>query len=326
VAAEADDAGRDGIVVTVILLTYNHEQFIADALHGVFAQETPFAVELIVTEDHSTDGTLAVIDAVRAQTGHEFTVLSSAVNLCSNVVFRRALDVAAGEFVATLDGDDYWTDPHKLARQVELLGQRADLAMCFHDVVKLDDATGAILEETALGTVELSRCDLAQGNDIPGCSPVIRRSCLAHLPASFDDAEFGDWPLYLEATKHGAAAGIGATMGVYRLHGGGIWSGDSTEKRDLQRLRFLDRVDRTVKRECRDKWRRGRGFAMRKVAESLLAQGRRREAWPYAVRSIATPGLPGFGRRDSLRMAAMATSPRLVALVRRTRDRLRPER
>jgi len=323
VAAEPDDAGRDDAVVTVILLTYNHEQFIAEALHGVFDQETPFAVELIVTEDHSTDDTLAVIDDVKAQTGRDFTVLSSPVNLCSNAVFRRALDIAAGEFIATLDGDDYWTDPHKLARQVEHLRKRPDLAMCFHDVVKVDEATGAVVEETALGTVELARCDLAQGNDIPGCSPVIRRACLEQLPASFDDAEFGDWPLYLEAARHGGVGGIGATMGVYRLHDGGIWSGDRTEQRDLQRLRFLNRLDPSVKRACRDKWRRGRGFAMRKVAESLLEQGRRREAWPYAMRSIAAPGLPGFGRRDSVRMAALAASPRLVELARRARGWVR---
>jgi glycosyltransferase involved in cell wall biosynthesis len=321
VAEEVDIGSPRDPVVTVILLTYNHERFIAQALHGVLAQKTPFAVELIVTEDHSTDHTLDVIDRVKAETGVEFTVLSSPVNLCSNVVFRRALDVARGEFVATLDGDDYWTDPQKLDRQVQHLRSRRDLAMSFHDVVKIDEATGAVVDETALGTVELTRCDLAQGNDIPGCSALIRRAALQRLPASFDDAEFGDWPLYLAASRHGGVAGIGATMGVYRLHAGGIWSGDRTERRDLQRLRFLDGLDASLRRTCRDNWRRGRGFAMRKVAESLLEQGRRWEAWPYAVRSIAAPGLPGFGRRDSLRMAALATSPRMVELVRRVRGR-----
>jgi glycosyltransferase involved in cell wall biosynthesis len=323
VAAEADDTGRDDPVVTVILLTYNHEKFITEALNGVFAQETPFAVELIVTEDHSTDDTLAVIDSVKARTGREFTVLSSPTNLCSNVVFRRALDIATGEFIATLDGDDYWTDPHKLARQVEHLRKRPDLAMSFHDVVKIDEETGAVVEETALGTVELTQCNLAGGNDIPGCSALIRRACVERLPASFDDAEFGDWPLYLAAARHGGVGGVGATMGVYRLHEGGIWSGDRTERRYLQHLRFLDGLDESLRWTCRYNWRRGRGWAVRKVAESLLEQGRRWEAWPYAMRSIVAPGLPGFGRRDSLRMAALATSPRSVALVRRARDRLR---
>jgi glycosyltransferase involved in cell wall biosynthesis len=315
---------RDGgePVVSVILLTYNHERFIRQAILGVLAQEAAFPVELIVTEDCSTDQTLAVIDEVRRESGCDFPVLSSPVNLCSNLVFRRGLDMATGEFVATLDGDDHWTDPHKLARQVDFLRARPALSMCFHDVVKVDDVTGEVVEQTTLGTIELTRCDLVQGNDIPGCSPVIRRACLQELPSSFDDAEFGDWPLYLEATKHGRAGGLGATMGVYRLHAGGIWSGDQTERRDLQRLRFLDGLEPALRQACRHRWRIGRGFAMRKVAESLLAQGRRREAWPYAVRSLAAPGLPGFGRRDSLRMAALATSPRLVALVRHARQRI----
>ena len=134
--------GPDAPVVTVILLTYNHEQYIAEALLGILAQQTDFGVEIIITEDCSTDGTIDAIEAVRSTNGASWTVLRSPRNECSNRVWRRALDVARGEFIATLDGDDYWTDPNKLARQVEFLRSRPDCSMCFHDVVKLDQTTG----------------------------------------------------------------------------------------------------------------------------------------------------------------------------------------
>ena len=194
--------------------------------------------------------------------------------------------------------------------------------MCFHDVVTIDDATGPVIGETAHGETELTRCDLVLGNVIPGCSPLIRRSAIARLPPSFDDAEFGDWPLYLEAAGHGRIGGIGATMGAYRIHVGGIWTGTPADVRQRQCLRFLDDLEPSVRRSCRTNWRKSRGFSMRKIAAVLLDQDRRREARPFAFRSLATPGLPGYGRRESVRLAARSTVPGLYALWSRGRRRL----
>ncbi len=319
-----DHAGGPEPVVSVILLTYNHEPFIAESLYGILNQQTDFDVELFITEDCSTDATMSVIEEVQAATGAAWTLMRTPKNECSNRLWRQALDAARGEFIATLDGDDYWTDPHKLARQVALLRGRPDCSMCFHDVDKLDQATGAIVETTSFGTAELNRCDLILGNHVPGCSPLIRRSALADLPPSYDDAEFGDWPLYLEATAHGPAVGVGAVMGVYRLHNGGIWTGTSVERRERQRLSFLDALPADLRADCRDAWRASRGYAMREIATALVEQGRNGEARRMAVRSIAMPGLHGYGRRQSLRIVERALPSsvrRAIAAVARLRPR-----
>ena len=228
--------------VTVILVTYQHERFLTQAIESVLAQRTRGTWELLISEDGSTDGTRAIIERFVAQHPDRVRAFFSDRNLNSNEVTLRALRAARGRFVAFLDGDDYWTSNDKLQQQVEFLDQHPQCTMCFHDVaVFRNDGPASPPEFTARWlptTIELQT--LLEGNYIPGCSAMIRREVLQDIPAWYEHAPFGDWPLYVLAAERGAMGFLPAVMGVYRLHDQGLWSGAPRWRQLEQVVRFYE--------------------------------------------------------------------------------------
>ena len=197
------------VPLTVLLTTYNHEAFIAQALESVLAQETdvPFEVVRHRRRVHGRDarhrprGCATAIPAASAWP-------STTVNENSNRRFREEWERCGSEYVALLDGDDYWTSPAKLARLVAVLEQRRDCSICFHDVevVPDDPDLPAWVNNGPEWDRPVGIEDLWATNFIAGCSPVLRRSLLPRLPRWYDDAPFGDWPLYLLCADRGSIA------------------------------------------------------------------------------------------------------------------------
>lgn len=225
-------------LVSVVLLTYNHERYIRKAIDSVLSQQCDFAVELIVTEDCSTDGTWNIVQDYVASNPGRMSAIRSVHNLNTNEVTTRALSIARGEFVAFLDGDDYWTCPEKLMRQVAYLRSDPFCSMCTHDAEIVNES-----EETLCTSFRQSHpapavgnyTDLLNFNYIAGPTPMIRRTALCNLPRWFQDAEFGDWSLYLIAAQYGHIGYMAETMAAYRRHDGGYWSG-MTYAHQLDRL------------------------------------------------------------------------------------------
>lgn len=226
-------------VASVVLLTYDHERYLAQAVEGVLGQRADFGVELLLTEDRSTDRTREIALDYAARHPGRVRLFLSERNLNTNEVTARAIRAARGEFVAFLDGDDFWTSPDKLRLQVAYLDAHPECAMCFHDVQVVTD-DGAVEPETYTGDSVpeqtgipeiLERCFVA------GCSPLIRRSAIADLPEWFEHAPVGDWPLYVLAAEHGRVGYLSQVLGAYRRHGGGYWSGAS---RAVQMRRTVD--------------------------------------------------------------------------------------
>ncbi len=212
--------------VSVVLLTYNHERFLAQAIDSILAQRTRGPFELLISEDCSTDRTREVIRRYLTQHPGRIRVFHSESNLNSNEVTLRALRAARGRYVAFLDGDDYWTSDEKLQRQVDFLDAHPECAMCFHNaVVFRDDGTAPprqFTRSTLPAVTELPA--LLADNYIAGCSAMVRRDLLTGLPAWYENAPFGDWPLYVLAAQHGSIGFLPDTMGAYRLHERGLWS------------------------------------------------------------------------------------------------------
>src|SRR5438128_1378970 len=116
--------------VSVILVTYNHGQYVAEALDSILGQQTQFPFELIITEDCSTDGTRDIVTAYANKNPDKIRVLFSESNINTNYVMSRAIAVARGEYVALIDGDDFWTCKKKLQRQVDFLDARSECSLC----------------------------------------------------------------------------------------------------------------------------------------------------------------------------------------------------
>jgi glycosyltransferase involved in cell wall biosynthesis len=208
---------------SVIMMTYNHRPYIEQAIESVLAQQANFAWELIVSDDASTDGTQEIVERyARAHPGRIRTLFSEQ-NHNDNSILSRAWELAVGDYVALMDGDDYWTSSKKLSIQVEFLDQHPGCAICFH---------GVYLDFGPDRPQEIRRCvgeptyeRLLAFNFIATVSTLIRKSAIANFPPWYRAMRFGDWPTFLLAASSGSIAYIDLLLAAYRIHAGGVWSG-----------------------------------------------------------------------------------------------------
>ena len=227
--------------VSVCVITYNQAAYISAALDGVLAQETDFPWEIIVGEDESTDGTREIVLDYQRRHPERIRVLlqhypADYVRVNGRNNFMTTIAAARGEYVALLEGDDYWTSPHKLRKQVELLDAHPDCSSTFHDVaVVYADAAhdGGIFPHIRTQQQIFTLKDLltAKNTFVPTCSLMFRRGLFGDFPAWFATTPIGDWPLNVLNAEHGPFFYLPECLGAYRIHAGGIFSGISALRR-----------------------------------------------------------------------------------------------
>ena len=248
---ETSDAARlcRNPLVSVHMTTYNHEGFIRQAIEGVVMQETDFEYELVIGEDCSTDRTREICFEYQKKHPTKIRVLWSESNLWHIGGNHKRVDVRCrGKYIAYCEGDDYWTDPKKLQKQVEYMESHPGCAGCFHERVKCDEE-GQIMEGTGLPD-EMKRP--LTGEDIvawtfpcpPTCTVLYRREVVMDRPAWMNGLFFGDrataiWGGYAHGTVDWVA---GVDPSVYRIHRGGVYRGKDLVYRFLLEHAFSDAI------------------------------------------------------------------------------------
>jgi glycosyltransferase involved in cell wall biosynthesis len=239
--------------VSVYIQTYQQLGYIRDAIDGVLAQQAPFELEIVIADDCSTDGTRAVLAEYRDRHPDLIRLLLPDRNLGPTEIFRRATSELRGRYVAWLDGDDYWTDPEKLVRQVEALRQQPTWAACFHDAT-VRQADGAA-PERAYVPEDLRRslgfADLLRSNPIPSLSVMAHGDLVRNLPSWVWKGLWADWLSLLSIARHGEIGYLPEQMGVYRVHPGGISSGLSRAEQLEEDLRLYALLDEVVEKRYR---------------------------------------------------------------------------
>jgi glycosyltransferase involved in cell wall biosynthesis len=120
------------IIVSVITITYNHESFITQTIDGILKQKTTFRIEYIIADDCSTDNTCGIINNYVVKYPELIRFISSKNNIGAVDNEQRALEAAKGKYIAICEGDDYWTEPLKLQKQIEFLENHPEYSICFH--------------------------------------------------------------------------------------------------------------------------------------------------------------------------------------------------
>lgn len=142
-------------LLSVRLISYNHEKFIRKALDSAIAQLTNFPIEIVIGDDFSTDSTLSIcleyqqkfpnkIRVLNRKVGDEYYVNRQRVGMMWNLI--DVIKNCRGKYIAILEGDDYWIDPYKLQKQVDYMEARPDCSMTFHDALVLDERTNTTTE------------------------------------------------------------------------------------------------------------------------------------------------------------------------------------
>lgn len=212
--------------VSVLIVTYRHEAFITQAVEGVLAQHTDFPVEILISEDCSPDRTREIVIDLQRRHPDTIRLFLSERNQNDNAVITRAWEAARGQYIAILDGDDYWTDPHKLQKQVDFLERHPEVFVCGHAMSVVDE-TGRELEPSQFDIHEdrsFSREDLAAGAFLPISSVLFRNNRQIPPQAVFNDVFNADTFMLSFFANFGGGFVSREVMGAYREHPGGVWS------------------------------------------------------------------------------------------------------
>jgi lipopolysaccharide transport system permease protein len=223
--------------VTVLVTTYNHEKFIAQAIESVLAQETRFEYEVVIIEDCSTDSTRDIVTGFRDSYPDRIRLVLAERNRNDNRAWGDEVLNCRSEYIALLDGDDYWTSPHKLQKQVDFLDSHPECTICCHNAeVFYDDGSRQPYDFNQAGQKVISTLDdLWEANHIAGCSAMLRGGVVGRFPDWFYPLQWGDWELYILWAHYGKIGYINEVLGAYRIHSGGAWSGLG-EIQQLERL------------------------------------------------------------------------------------------
>jgi glycosyltransferase involved in cell wall biosynthesis len=235
--------------VSILVMTYNHANFIAQALESVLMQRVNFAYEILISEDCSTDGTREIVVEFQKRYPDKIRLLLSEQNVHSNAVVVRGIQHAKGQYIALLDGDDYWTSAHKLQKQVDFLDTHPECAVCFHNAAVIhEDGSRPPHNWTPADQKEVSTLeDIWLGNFIATCSTMFRRGLFGQIPDWYDALfPITDWPLHILNAEHGMIGYLNEVMGVYRHHSGGLYSPFSEARKLEETLKFYKVMNRNL--------------------------------------------------------------------------------
>jgi len=232
-------------LVSVVTISYNHARFLEQAVRSALAQTIADQCEILVFDDASTDGTGRIALELQSERPDIVRVVARERNVGMMENFVDAWNSARGEFVALLEGDDWWSDPTKLERQVELLRSDASLGGVAHDVeLHFEDGADRSVEAHLhpRDRSQWSLDSLLRLNPFATCSMMYRSATVGRLPDWFKTLPIGDWPLLLLHAKHGPIARIPRSMGFYRIYPSSAWSGQGVLRRLGGSIAMLERM------------------------------------------------------------------------------------
>lgn len=241
----------------VVIYAYNHEEFIEHTLRSVFEQTVDFPVSIRVHDDASTDGTHEALKRLSKDSPFPFAVTRPKTNRYQDGSrFKHEFLVDShADYLAVLDGDDYWTNPRKLALQVENLESNASASLCHHSYeVRRKDS----LVETVrfAGPALVPGSEFSRDNFVGTSSVVLRRSAVPPvLPNGFNKVRgVDDWPIWALTTQNSQVTYIDAPMSVYRLHGDNFFANQDLDKKRFQTLMALVYITNSVEEVHQPLW------------------------------------------------------------------------
>lgn len=235
-------------LVSVCVQTYQHSKYIEQCLDGILMQKTSFAFEVLIGEDESIDGTRDICieyadrypDKIRLFLHRRENNIRINGSPTGRFNFLYNLFSTKGKYIAFCEGDDYWTDTHKLQKQVDFLETNPDFAICFHNIQIIYEDEPRLNRLSNINQQEITSIEnLARGNYIYTASCVFRKY-LSEIPDWFYQCPVGDYPLHLLNAQYGKIKFIDQVMGVYRVHKGGIWEKESWVYKNSKWAYMLD--------------------------------------------------------------------------------------
>jgi glycosyltransferase involved in cell wall biosynthesis len=214
--------------LSILIITYNHENYVNECLDSILFQDMQFDYEIIVADDFSTDSTLQLIEKKLLNSESKYQILSSSQNIGIEKNYQRGFKACQGEYVAVLEGDDYWTDPKRLKKHITFLDSHRECVLSFNSIIQYHEETSRFIVPQwnyADDFKYITAAEMALGNCIGNLSAcVFRNSAIQKLKPDLFDLQVADWMLGMALGQFGLLAHLKEAMSVYRLHSEGIWT------------------------------------------------------------------------------------------------------
>ncbi|MCB9364247.1 MAG: glycosyltransferase [Flavobacteriales bacterium] len=235
-------SSSSNVKVSVCIQTYNHENYIRKCLDGAINQITNFDYEILLGEDDSSDNTRNICLEYLEKHKKKIRLF---LHERKNVIFINGLPSgrynllhnlknSAGKYIALCEGDDYWTDPFKLQKQVDFLENNPEYVACYHGCKHVNQYDEIIKKSRYGNYPDLTADQLLTGEGAMITHTVMFRNIIKSYPPIFEGIPSGDTILYHLLGFHGGGKFIAdIKYSAYRIHDGGIFSGIT----DLQRMK-----------------------------------------------------------------------------------------
>ena len=231
--------------LSVCMITYNQAKYISGALDSVLMQDTDFDFEVVIGDDCSYDGTAEIISEYARKYPHIIRHYVHQRNLGppdlpakNNFIFT--FNACQGDYIAILEGDDYWTDRKKLQLQVDFLKQNPEYTLTCHNVNILYEGDEQYIIESTSYDIEKTiglREILSKGSQAATCTLLMQNKIFDDFPDWFYQARNSDVPLQILYTSKGPMKYFSRTMATYRRHNDGISVLPIHSQANIQRFR-----------------------------------------------------------------------------------------
>ena len=240
------------IMVSIECTSYNHEDYIAEALDSMLMQKTNFAYEILVHDDASTDRTAEIIKSYEQRYPDIIKSICQTENQYSKGVLVELFNSerAQGKYMAVCEGDDYWTDPDKLQRQVDYMEAHPECSMCVHAAERVSAVT-----KKTVSSIRPSNKDkifsveevIEGGGELFATNSILySREKIPEMPEYYLNASIGDYPLVICGALNGTVYYMDRNMSAYRVEVKGSWTDvqvSDVEKKQKHLQEVADMLD-----------------------------------------------------------------------------------
>jgi hypothetical protein len=220
-------------LVSVCLTVYQQEKYIRQCLDGALMQQTDFDFEIIIGEDGSTDGTREICKEYQAKYPDKIKLFlrsrEDVIYINSKPTgrfnFIESIKAASGKYIALCEGDDYWTDPQKLSKQVAFMEKNDSFSFCFTAADKIDENGKVLGTSPVLDKDTFTIRDFGKGNIVFTATLMFRAALLQKFPFDvFRKVPVGDYFLICFLANEGQARKLDFSSAAYRVHSGSNWA------------------------------------------------------------------------------------------------------
>lgn len=246
IRTKGDDSSVNTVQVSIICCTYNHEDYIAEAVKSFLMQRTSFPFEILIHDNASTDNTTDILKQLESKYPKQLKVIYQEENQ-----YVKAIDInfelakqAKGKYIAYCQGDDFWTDPNKLQKQFHFMESHPSYSLCVHagNIVRSFDKKELAHNQLSDWNKTFTTSEIIEGGRglFLTNSMFFRKSWLNEKPLFLQNAPVGDYPLAIYLALKGKVYYIADRMSSYRVEVEGSWTMSNLANAEGYRQHFIE--------------------------------------------------------------------------------------